>query len=327
MIEQNLMADWGRNLHREFRPFKICERPLQEQSVYVLHLVLEDGSQDIPMMGEQPRYSVAVDETIARSIRELEFGMPFDRVRLAEEAGIDASEIEVALLLKDFKTRNVLPIARWSLSVVPDRFEISSEDLCQISLVDDFEVSVVAYLKATRVPSPGIASAKGATLARCDLTVSIEGETGPDFQVTSISPDELEKLGYGRNALFIVEIEDEDYSKPAKEVFSVKVNEIAAEKLSQVQGTNTFGSAFYRHMMADILFQVSQKVFSSGIDPNWSENSVGKTLMRFIEKNANVPSEKLPQYANNEIDRLQAILQSSLEMASVVQRATLTGKN
>lgn len=327
MSEQNLVTDWGRNLHREFRPFKICEKPVQEQGVYVLHLTLEDGSQDIRMMGEQPRYTVAVDESIARSIREFEFSMPFDRVRLADEAGIDAPDIEVALLLKDFKTRNVLPIARWPLSAVPDIFEISSDNLERISLADDFEVSIVAYLKASRPSSPGTASSKGATLARCDLTISIEGEIGPDFQVTSISPDELEKLGYGRNALFIVDIEDEDYSKPAKEVFSVKVNELAAEKLSQVQGTNNFGSAFYRHMMADILFQVSQKVFFSGIDPNWPENSVGKTLIRFIEKNANVPSDKLQQYATNEIDRLQAILQSSLEMASVVQNATLTGKS
>lgn len=326
MSEQAVVADWGRNLHREFRPFKICEKPLVEQNVYVLRLVLEDGSQEIPMTGEQPRYSVAVDEAIARNIRALQFGMPFDRARLAEEAGIDASEIEVALLLKDFKTRNVLSVDRWPLASVPDRFEIPADELARISVVDDFEVSIIAFLRATRMVSPGVASVKGATLARCDLTVSVEGETGPDFQVTSISPDELEKLGYGRNALFIVEIEDEDFSKPAKDVFSVKVNEIAAEKLSQVQGSNSFGSAFYRSMMADILFQVAQKVFLAGIDPNWPENSVGKTLLRFIEKNANVPTDKLQQYATNEIDRLQAILQSSLEMASVVQSATLTGK-
>lgn len=320
--------DWGRNLHREFRPFRICEKPVAEQNAYVLKLALEGGELDIPMMGEQPRYSAVIDETVSRTIQGIDFSMPFERDRLCEESGIDADDVEMALLLKDFKTRNVLTIARWPLPSAPDRFEIPAERLSEISLVDDFEISIIAYLKHARIAHAGVASTKGATLARCDLTISIENEIGPDFQVTTITPDELEKLGYGKNALFIVEwMEEDEFTKPAKEVFAVRVNEIAAQKLMQVQGTNTFGSAFYREMMSDILFQVAQKIFAKGIDPNWPENSVGKTLLRFIEKNANVAPEKLEQYARGEIDRLQAILQSSLELATTVQNANLTGRN
>lgn len=329
MNEISASNDWGRNLHREFRPFRVCDRPLLEQPNYVLRIELQENHVEIPMMGEQPRYSVAIDESMARSIKQLEFSFPFDKSKLAEEASVEPSEIQVALLLKDYKTRNILPIGRWELANLPDTFEIKSDALSKISVADNFEISVVSYLKEDRKAAPGVASKKGATLARCDLAISVEGEIGPDFNVTTISPEDLESLGYGKNTLFIIEpLEDEeDYSKPAKDVFGIRVNEIAAEKLSQIQGANSFGSAFYRMMMADILFQICQKVFVGGIDPNWPENSVGKTLVRFIEKNSSVAIDKIPEYAKNEIDRLQAILQSALELATNVQSATLTGRN
>lgn len=320
--------DWGRNLHREFRPFRICEKPIVEQNAYVLKLTLEDGELDIPMMGEQPRYSVAIEDSISRTIQGIEFMMPVDRSKLSEDSGIGSDEIEIALLLKDFKTRNVLTISRWPLPIAPKRFEIPKERLDEISLVDDFEISIVVYLKHKRASEVGIASTKGSTLARCDLTISVESEIGPDFQVSTITPDELEKLGFGRDALFVVEwMEEDDFSRPAKDVFGVRINEIAAQKLMQVQGTNTFGSAFYRQMMSDILFQTAQKIFVRGIDPNWPENSVGKTLLRFVEKATGVVPEKIEHCSKNEIEKLQALLQSALNLATTVQNANLTGRN
>lgn len=320
--------DWGRNLHRSIRPFRICERPIVEQGAYVLRLMLDVGEQDIPMMGEQPRFSVAIDQGLSRTIRGIEFGMPFEKARLCAESGVEAEDIDLALLLKDFKTRNVLPVSRWPLLAAPDRFTISRESLAEISLADDFEVSIVAYLKRTAEAMPGVARTIGATLARCDLTIAVEGDTGPDFQVTTITPDDLEQRGFGRNALFVIDWEDEeDFSKPAKDIFVVRVNEIAAQKLMQIQGANTFGSAFYKHMMADILFQAARKILATGIDPNWPENSAGRTLIRFIEKNTGVPAEKIQQCASGDIDRLQALLQSALELATSVQNANLTGRN
>lgn len=328
MSEQVAAMDWGRSLHREIRPFRICEKPLVEQSACVLRLLLaEAGELDMPMMGEQPRYSVAIEDSTSRIIKGIEFALPFDRNKLCEESGVAAEDIELALLLKDFKTRNVLPLSRWPLSTAPDRFEIPADKLSEISLVDDFEISVVTYLKRRHVSQPGIASAKGATLARCDITISIESESGPDFGISTITPEELDNLGYGQNALFIIDwMEEEDFSKTAKEVFAVRVNDVAAQKLTQIQGANSFGTAFYRQMMADILFQVSQTIFKNGIDPAWPDNSVGKTLVRFVEKQTGVTAEKLEHFAKEEIDRLQAILQSSLELATVVQNAALTGR-
>lgn len=329
MNDQVVSMDWGRSLHREFRPFKVCEKPLVEQNAYVIRCPLAEGEPlEIPMMGEQPKYSVVVEDSVARGIRGVEFSMPFDRDKVCDESGVSAADVELALLLKDFKTRNVLVVQRWPLATAPERFEIPVERLAEISLVDDFEIGVVAYLKHAQKAQPGIATSKGAVLARCDLTITIETESGPDFDVTTITQDELESLGYGRNALFIVEwTDEEDFSRPAKEVFSVRVNEVAAQKLMQVTGTNTFGSAFYRQMMADIMFQVSQKIFAKGIDPGWPDISVGKTLLKFIEKNSGVVPEKLEQYAKNEIDRLQAIVQSSLELSTAVQNAALAGRN
>jgi len=324
----NESLDWGRTLHRPFRPFRICEKPIAEQSAYVLRLHLEEGEQSIQMMGEQPRFSIAIEEAVSRTIKGIEFAMPFERNRLCEESGVEAEDIELALLLKDFKTRNVLAISRWSLYSAPESFSIPANYLAEISLVDDFEVSVLAYLKHKKESAQGVASSKGATLARCDLTIAIESETGPDFQVTTITPDDLEQRGFGRDALFVIDWEDEeDFSKPAKDIFVVRVNEIAAQKLAQVQGTNSFGAAFYQHMMADILFQAAKKIFAGGIDPNWPEHSAGKTLARFIEKHAGLVPEKLQQCAVGESERLQALLQSALGLATSVQNANLTGRN
>lgn len=326
MSEQTSISDWGRSLHREFRPFLVCERPLPEKSLTTLRVKVEGGEREFHMMGEQPRYSVILEDEVARSLKGIEFSMPFERSRLCEESGVSEEDVEVALLLKDFKTRNVLPLSRWPLASAPERFEVSSEKLSEISLVDNFEISVIAYLKHATEPRPGLASKKGSVLARCDLTISVENEIGPDFDITTISPEDLERAGYGKDALFMIDILDEDYAKPAKEVFAVRVNELAAEKLKQVQGPNTFGSAFYRQMTADILFQISQKVFTKEIDPNWPDQSLGKTLIRFVEKNAAISPEKLQECAKGDLGMLQGILQSAVGLSSAVQNATLGGR-
>lgn len=323
MSEQAQMTDWGRNLHRELRPFLVCEKPQPDEAKNILRLMVEGGQKEFPMQGEQPRYSVVVDDVTIRSLKGVTFTMQLEKDRICEESGVPPEEIEVALLLKDFKTRNVLNLARWSLSSAPREFEVPQEQLSQVSLSDSFEISVIGYLKDTVKHRLGLASQKGSVLARCDLTVSVENEIGPDFDVTTISPEDMERAGCGRDTLFMLEIVDEDFSKPPKEVFSVKVNEIAAEKLKQVQGGNSFGSAFYRHMTSDILFQIAQKVLTREIDPNWPDQSLGKGLIRYLEKNTGISVEKLQAYAKDDVAMLQSILQSAVGLSTCVQNANL----
>jgi len=139
---------------------------------------------------------------------------------------------------------------------------------------------------------------------------------GPDFPVKMVSPDELERMGVGRECVWALNQLSEDFNRPPSVCFEVWLNSRTDGKIQRLMDDSPRGRTLSRMLMVEIASEACRVVFQSG-QPADTDDGLVQILYEKLAPNGELTLEELQRRANDpSSESLNRLAQNTEGLAS-----------
>ena len=186
---------------------------------------------------------------------------------LEHETGVQRSELGVDLIARDRELNKFGLLRQWALEDLPSEPTLLDDDLVEFSRSVFLDVVIHVSPLVDRDRGAGVARSRVEVVARKAFKLRFLKQRNK-FPKTWKSPDDFEREGLPRDALFWIEWLGEDLNRHPKDTFLVWLNEHHREQLLSFRLGGSSGRVLSLSLSAMVLAEIASAVLASKQEPS-----------------------------------------------------------